>query len=352
MKKGTYKEAFLLSATFLGSVIGAGFASGKELSLFFLPFDKLGIFALFLSSFLMAFYYYAVLKKVYAENINNTFEYLVKISNDFLAKIIYTFIYIFSFAIFCAMFSANGALIKERYGFPFFYGTFLMGVVCYVVFYKNAYGILKLNAILTPIMVVGIIILGGYSIFCAKDVFNYFGIKLVKNSFVYASYNAINIIVVFCEMRHIIKSEKTVLFSSVLSFLGLFLISLILFVMLLMFKNEAMLFELPILEISKKMKDFYVVILILAMITTAVSMGFGVLTFLEKCFKKQKHLSLFICLMAVLFSQIGFSDMVSKVYSFFGYVGMLFFLIIFKDYIKTLKNKEKYKKTKKNRENY
>ncbi|MBE7037435.1 MAG: hypothetical protein E7404_00850 [Ruminococcaceae bacterium] len=350
MKKGIYKEAFLLCATFLGSVIGAGFASGKELSLFFMPFDKWGIFALFLSSFLMAFYYYVVLKKVYVENINNTFEYLVSISNDFFAKIIYAFIYVFSFAIFCAMFSASGALIKERYNLPFIYGTLLMAAICYMVFYKNAYGILKLNAILTPLMILGIIILGIYSIFCDKDVFNDFGIKLVKNSFVYASYNAINIIVVFCEMGHIIKSKKTAFLSGIFSFFGLFLISVILFVMLLMFKNEAMFFELPILEISKNMKDFYVVILIFAMITTAVSMGFGVLTVLQKVFNPNKQLPFLMCIMAVLFSQIGFSGMVSKVYSFFGYLGMGLFLVIFIDYIKTLKKREKYKISKKNKE--
>lgn len=350
MQKDTYKNAFLLCTTFLGAVIGAGFASGKEIAQFFLPFDNLGILALFLSCFAMAFYFYAVLKKIYCENVKNTFEYLCKLSNTFFARIIYVFIYIFTFVIFCAMFAGSGALLEQRYNIPFVIGALLMAVVCYFVFYKNAYGILKLNAYLTPVMIIGIIYLGIYVLTNEKSVFNEFdiGINLVKNALVYASYNAINIIVVYCEMGHMIKNKKTIVLSSVFSGTALFIISLVLYFMLLMFKNDIIFYELPVLEISKNSGGFYTVILIFAMITTAVSAGFGLITFLQKFFRCKKLLPVLICISGVLFSQIGFSQIVAKVYSFFGYLGIFLFLLIIFDYLKNLKRNKNYKKTRNN----
>ncbi len=335
MQKDTYKNVFLLTTTFLGAVIGAGFASGKEIAQFFIPFDRYGFVAIFLSCFAMAFYFYAVLKKVYTDNITSTYEYLEKISNKFFAKILYVFIYIFTFVIFCAMFAGSGALLKQRYNFPFFAGTFLMGVVCYFVFYKNVYGILRLNAYLTPIMILGITIMGIFSLFFDNAVFNDFGVNIVKNSLVYASYNAINIIVVYCEMGHMINNKKTILISSVLSGIVLFIISSIIYTMLIMFKNDVILYDLPMLEISKKIADAYTVILIFAMITTAVSAGFGLITFLEKIFKKSKKLlPVLMCVSGILFAQIGFSNMVANVYSFFGYLGVFLFIIIIIDCLK------------------
>lgn len=353
MQKDTYKNAFLLSTTFLGAVIGAGFASGKEISQFFIPFEKYGFLAIFLSCFAMSFYFYAVLKKVYSENITGTFEYLTKISNSFFAKLLYGFIYIFTFAVFCAMFAGSGALLEQRYNIPFSVGTFLMGIICYLVFYKNAYGILKLNAYLTPVMILGILLMGIFVLFFDNAVFNNFGVNIVKNSLVYASYNAINIIVVYCEMGHVIKNKKTIAVSSIASGTALFIISSVIYILLMMFKNDVIFYELPMLEISKKFADIYTVILIFAMVTTAVSAGFGLITFLEKIFKYKrikKILPALMCVSGILFAQIGFSEMVAKVYSLFGYLGIFLFIIITIDYfkqIKCLKKRDNIKKTEK-----
>ena len=81
MKNNVLKCSFLLSCTFLGAVIGAGFASGREIAEFFLPFGKWGILGLFTACFVLAFCFYAVTKTVAENSIKNTYEYL-----EYIAK--------------------------------------------------------------------------------------------------------------------------------------------------------------------------------------------------------------------------------------------------------------------------
>ena len=358
MKNNAIKCSFLLSCTFLGAVIGAGFASGKELTEFFLPFDKKGVFGVFLACILLAAYFYAVTKRVSCENIKSTHDYLICIANPFFAKIIYIFIYVFAFVIFCAMFAGSGALFKQIFNFPYFFGSCLMGIICCIIFYRNIYGILSANAYLTPLMILGIFYVGIAAFFRSRAAFFEFGKNgaLICSSLVYASYNSIIIISVFFEMGSMLKDKKTPFLSAVISGSVLFAISLVLYLILLFFKEEAQNYELPILQIAENAKFFYTAVMFFAMITTAVSSLFSLMKFLENTFSVRKNSAAYICIAAIFCSFIGFSKMVSFVYPIFGCLGFFlliyiigeFFALAIGEKYKSLKIREKIKNSKKN----
>lgn len=329
MKKDTVKHSFLLSCTFLGAVIGAGFASGKELVCFFLPFDKSGIWGILISCIVLSLCFYSVTRTVGRNNIKNTYDYLVYIANPFFGRIIYAFVYAFAFVIFCAMLAGSGALFKQTLSLPYAAGSFFMCAVCIFTFRKNIYGILNANAYLAPAMIFGIFYIGISVLFKADSVFYEFrdGAKLVCSAFVYSSYNSVSIISVFCEMGDMLKNKKVPVISSVFSAAALFVISLVLYAILLAFKSDAMEFELPILKIAGSKGMFYSVIMFFAMLTTAVSSLFSLIKFFENEFGAGINCSYFICLAAFLCSLMGFSKMVSAVYPLFGYLGI--FLIVY-----------------------
>lgn len=102
MKNNCLKCSFLLSCTFLGAVIGAGFASGREIAEFFLPFGKWGILGLFTACFVLAFCFYAVTKTVAENNIKNTYEYLEYIANPFFCQKLFISLYMLFRLRFCA----------------------------------------------------------------------------------------------------------------------------------------------------------------------------------------------------------------------------------------------------------
>lgn len=350
MKNNNFKCAFLLACTFLGSVIGAGFSSGREIAEFFLPFGALGAFGLLIACFMLAFCFYAVTKTVAEYNIKNTYEYLEHMTNAFFAKIIYVFIYAFSFALLCAMTAGSGALFNQMFALPYIFGSGIMCVVCCVIFRRNIYGILNANAYLTPVMIFGIIYIGIASLLNTHEVFAGFQsiAPLFVSSFVYASYNSVGIISVFGEMGDMLKNKRTPIWSAVMSGVMLFAVSFILFLALLKFRNDALTLELPVLKIAGRAGLFYTVLMFFAMLTTAVSSLFSLIKFCTNTFCCDKNAAFYICTLAFLCSLMGFSEMVSRVYPVFGYIGM--FLIAYSDVkfvidrrnkkLKSLKNKE------------
>ena len=63
-KKNILKIAFI----YTGTLLGAGFATGKELVSFFAIFDKFGIIGFFISCFLLSFCAISILNCVYSTN--------------------------------------------------------------------------------------------------------------------------------------------------------------------------------------------------------------------------------------------------------------------------------------------
>ena len=129
------------------------------------------------------------------------------------------------------MTAGSGALFKQMFSLPYVFGALLMCTVCGVIFYRNIYGILNANAYLAPTMVFGIIYIGIVSLSDTREVFGGFNsiAPLFVSSLVYASYNSIGIISVFCEMGDMLGNKRTPVLSAVMSGIMLFAVSLVLF---------------------------------------------------------------------------------------------------------------------------
>ena len=70
--KNIFKVVFVI----IGTLIGAGFASGQEIYLFFFSYGIEGLIGIIVSSVLMGITIYKTLVLVYAYNVKNYKEYL------------------------------------------------------------------------------------------------------------------------------------------------------------------------------------------------------------------------------------------------------------------------------------
>lgn len=70
------KNNIKITSVIIGTLIGAGFASGKEIYLFFSQYGICGIFSLFFSNFLFCIIIYKTLRITHVYNINNFSEFL------------------------------------------------------------------------------------------------------------------------------------------------------------------------------------------------------------------------------------------------------------------------------------
>ena len=79
-----------------------------------------------------------------------------------------------------------------------------------------------------------------------------------------------------------------------------------------------------------KYKNIYGFVILIAIFTTAISMGISLLNNICKNKNNYPQISAILCITSVLISKIGFSSLVKTLFPLFGYIGIvqLIFILI------------------------
>lgn len=138
----------------IGTLIGAGFASGQEVYIFFYSFGIKGIYGIFISSILIGLIIYKTLKIVKEQNVKNYAEFLDKLIKYKKTKVIINIIInIFILISFYIMVAGFGAYLEQEYHLNTIIGSGIFALICYITFTKNTQGLVKINEILIPILI-------------------------------------------------------------------------------------------------------------------------------------------------------------------------------------------------------
>jgi len=333
-----FKIIFVLIGTF----VGAGFASGKEVFNFFTIYSFNGILSIFFFSFLLFLLIKKCLnikKKLQINSYNEFILYLEKKYKFFNHKFFLFIINIFLASSFYIMIAALSSLFDYQFNIAKFITITWCIIISFNIFYKkNINFIYIINSILMPILIIFIISLCLFNINLNNIKFN--EINNSSNIFtaifmglLYFSYNSLLLIPIIFNLKNNKKNNifKTSLIFSIIIFLLTFLINLL----LLSFYNLISDLELPILFISNSsLKIFsclYFFIILSAIFTTMISSGYSfVITFDNNNFKIK--LIVFL-LFSFIFCIFSFSSLINFFYPLFGLLGFTqIFLILFDKY--------------------
>lgn len=323
----------------LGTLIGAGFASGREIYLFFAKYGYLGQLGIILSTIVTAFILYGVLNITKEKQINQYAQLLQTINpnhsniNRYIHGIVNSFLLI-SFIIMVAGFSAY---MKQVYQLSIYLSSSLFVLFCYIVFQKSLQGMMKINSYLVPFLLCFILYLGIKNIPYLVESKAMIETQPKQNGFfisslLYASYNSIILIPVLVSMKQYIKSQKEITYIVVLSTISIILLSFCIYGLLLKGQFFIQELELPLLEITrsfgKAFQYLYSFVIIISIFTSAISTGYSFLENTSKDKKNYKRNLIGICILAVLVSNIGFSNLVQVLYPLFGLLGFLQIILI------------------------
>lgn len=337
-----------ITSVYIGTVLGAGFASGQEMLTFFAYYGYRGMFGLIITGMLFGFVGWAILEIAYDYKCKSFNDFISPIAGNIIGTILQISITFFMFICFCAMFAGCGALLEQRFQLPYFLGVILMAIGCFIIFLFDVKGIVAINTILAPILLGGSVILGLYMWFFRSTVVTNMiqqSISVVRDnwissSLIYTSYNILTAVVVLISINHLLNSRFTGRLAAFISGVSLGLIGLILGVIILIYYNDVTGMEIPLLVVVMKYEPIiqyvYIVVLISAMFTTALANGFGIITRLKEIEIGLSNITMILGVIigAIMFSQIGFSYMVGKVYPIFGYIGLLEIILILVYFIK------------------
>ena len=356
-KHGELKNILMLAGLYISTVIGAGFASGQEILSFFVVYGKKSAPGLVLVSIIFALCGSCVMYRVYRSKLNNFGEYMQHIAGKKTAAAVELCTVLFMFAGFSSMAAGSGALMQNYPDWHYIYGVLIMIALCSLVFLFDLKGILAVNAILAPVLCIGLITLGISAFLShdapvfASDIITWVGSgTLIKNwlvsAIIYSAYNMLTTVVVLADTRSLIHRGRSAVGAGVVGGGVLGIIALIIWAAIGLYYGKTDLGEIPLLAIVSRqgrlLEHMYSAILMVAMFTTAVSFGYGFLSRLKDILGyRSNSLVLILGLITIPVALLGFSGIVQSLYTLFGYLGIPLVVLILRDGVRMARERRR-----------
>lgn len=328
----------------VGTLIGAGFASGREIYIFFGRYGEHGKIGIILTSILTGVIIYRVLEltKTYEINTYNKLLERINWKHAKLNKIINIIVNSFLLISFYIMIAGFSAYINQTYKIPTYISSIIFIIICYIIFKRSIQGVIKANEILVPFLVLLILYLGMKNIpyIYNKNTDTLINIKQsgwLVSSVLYASYNSIMLIPVLTSVRNYIDSKKSIIKISIIGSIIIIVLAFIIYGLLLRGEFFVSELEMPLIEITLQFgnifKYIYAFVIIASIFTSAISAGYSFLQNVSKSTKSYNIILIIICITGIGVSNIGFSNLVESLYPLFGILGLMqIFLLMKKSY--------------------
>lgn len=334
------KNVFKIVFVIIGTLIGAGFASGQEIYVFFFSYGIKGFIGIIISSVGMGVLIYKTLGIINKYNINSYKDLLdILIKNKKENKyfnfknIINLIINIFILVTFFIMIAGFGAYFEQQFGINSLVGSSILAILNFVIFLTSVKGVIKANELLVPMLIVFLVIIGFINIIDINIVKlgNYIirtnQSNYILSAIIYASYNSILLIPVLITLKKYINTKKQILFISLISTIIVILLATIIFLILIRVDVDITKLEMPavyvVSNIFKFLEIIYGFIILGSIFTTSISLGTSFLQNVSKNKRSYTQIAAIMCITSVLISKIGFSNLINLLYPIFGYLGLI-----------------------------
>ena len=323
------KKVFGAAMVLTGSFIGAGFATGRELVQYFGIFGNFGFLGVFISCVILGLFTYCTAINI---SVMGHRKYIKSLCSYSWVNIMLN---CYMAVIFATMLSAFGESLNTGFGISKIYGVVLMDIISVLIICFGVDGMLKFNTFVTPAILIGIFWLFAASF--QKEVFAYN--NFVSSSVVYTSYNIVSLPFVMVGMEDVFENKKSAFWISLVFAVSILVPALC---MLWVLKGVNINAPIPLLDVvSQKYNLIFLVVLALAMLTTAVSNGYGFVNSVK--YNKMIWLIL-LGVFGFFFAFFDFGFIVKYCYGLFGYGGIYILLKNFHNFIKIIEKRRKAKK--------
>ena len=309
---------------------------GKEIYIFFSKYGLYGIIGILFSGTILGILTSKVLKIIGKEQEVNTYnEFLFYIFNNKNSKLVVILNYIintFLLITFYIMVSGFTAYFKQEYNIPNYMTGIILAILCYVALNNNIDEVVKISAILVPVIILFIIRFGLFDISNGINQvleMNFIANNFIRgmwNSIIYSSYNSIILIPVLVTLKKYVN-KKNFYSIGVITSLVVIVLSLFIYIILLKSNIDIIEFDLPIIYIVKQygsvFKYLYGVVIVISIFTSIISAGYSFLKNSIKNKKKYSKLLKVMCISSIFITNIGFSNLVNTLYPIFGILGIV-----------------------------
>ncbi len=331
-------KIFQVAFVFIGTIVGAGLASGKEITNFFTVYG----YKSFLS-ILMTGVFYIILCNIISRismknNLTSYSKVINVVSPNILGKLtgIITTLYLISSA--SIILAGSGALLNQYFGIPNIIGSLIMALISSLILLRGTEGLVEINSIIVPSLIIIITTLMILYVLFSNDPITINSLmsakpKLSKGFFtsgiLYGGYNILCCCGVIVPLSNEIKNKKIMTRGIILGAILLTVICIFINSMLMVNQPQIFQYEIPLLYIAnrfgKPLQIMLLMIILAEMFSTEVSDVYSISKTMSETFKINYKKAIFLVLMVALpISLIGFSNLIATLYPMFGVLSLVF----------------------------
>lgn len=331
-------QVFRVAATYVGTVVGAGFASGQETLRFFAAYGKLGLLGILVSTMLFCGYGMIIMDLGRRLKARSHREILHWACGPVFGRIMDGVITVFLGATLAIMVAGGGAVFAEQLGLSRVVGTVLTAGMAGLTILAGMRGIMAANSVVVPLLVTAVALLTlssihfhGLAPILAKAV-PWPGVAPVGSwlvaSWLYVGYNLVLSISVLGPLGAEVQDRRTLVLGGLAGGVVLGLLAVVIKLAVSVHMPEISQFEVPMLFLArlhtKPVQWFYTLILWAEIYTTAIACAYGFATRSAEALRTSYRVVVVLVTGTALFcSGFGFSNLLSLLYPLFGGVTLL-----------------------------
>ena len=348
MRENRKIGSFEIAMIYVGSIIGAGFASGREIWQYFGVFGKMGIVGLLIAGCLFVIFGIMLVCIGRKLNTNDMGHVILPFENKTAASALGYVLAVVIFVPLVTMSAAGGAFVSQQFGIHRAIGGFAIVAMVIITVLGDFERISKVFNLLMPILV--FVVAGGslyIILFIAHDSSTDYiakpsplAPKWYLSALVYLAYNFIGTIPMMSKAGMQGKSMKTVIKGAALGGIILFIMALSLNLALTKDPEFADSLDLPMLgmigRVSYGFNVVYSIVLFFSIYSAATSTFYGVTTKIKDG-KYKNQIIIALAMIAFLLGLAGFRQIVAIVFPILGIIGFLIIFMIILNFFRVYK---------------
>lgn len=333
-----FNDEISLGAIYIGTLIGAGFASGQEIMSFFTIYGKEGLLGIITAAILFFLLGYFILRQAIRLQSECAEDVLLQIAGGRLMSLIDIYVDIFCLAGYYIMLSGCGAVLKECMNIDYILTVLLLNIVIVMCLKKGVSSLAKLNKLLVSIMIIITLFIG---FCCLKE--NPNALSCIKtlpgkkswliSSLIYVSYNITLALVVLSSLGTYTNRESAAWGAAIIGALGLMAMAVVMwFITSVNYASLSVGVQIPLLWVARQYHHVIylisILVLLSAMLTTALSLGFSFSRGFAHRFGINYRNALNLLFIGIPFTKYSFASLINKIYPLFGIIGIFFGILL------------------------
>ncbi|MDQ0270686.1 YkvI family membrane protein [Cytobacillus purgationiresistens] len=337
--KTNWGASFQIAAVYVGTIVGAGFATGREIVEFFSRFGFLGLIGMLMSGYIFIFLgskLMQIASRIDAKSYQELNEYLF---GRFFGIIINGLMLVMLLGVCAVMLSGAGAVFEEQLGLSKSIGVIFTIILSILTMIIGIKGLFAVNVLVVPMMITFSFILLFLSIrlpgFVEQILYIPYaedGWKAVVSPFSYAAFNLMLAQAVLVPVASDIKDEQTIKWGGMIGGGVLTLILISSHLTLVMLPNIES-FDIPMAAIMKSLASsfYWVFVLVIygEIFTSVIGNVFGVERQVRQYVNIPTIITVSVIFMISYFgSFVEYGTLLSYLYPLFGYISLTFIILL------------------------